>query len=297
VAARIGEIVGGRYRLRAPLGSGGMGQVYLAELLPSGERVAVKALKPELNADDGSRRRFEQEARALAAIRHPNVARFFELVLGDPTLLVTEYVEGPTLRQVIEREGRLPPARAASIAGQLSFALHAVHAAGVVHRDLKPDNVVMRKKQGGDFPKLIDFGLAKLGLPRHQRLTRAGALFGTPQYMAPEQVAGRDVDARADVYALGCVLYQMLVGHPPFPDCASEAEVMTSQVERPFTKVTELAPRTPPGLAEVLERMVAKLAGDRYPSMIEVSHALSTFDARPPAGIFARLKGLLGAKR
>ena len=127
--ARIGEIVGGRYRLRAPIGSGGMGQVYLAELLPTGEKVAVKALKPELNADDGSRKRFEQEARALAAIRHPNVARFFELVLGDPTLLVTEFVEGPTLREVIEREGRLSAARAASIAGQLSFALHAVHAA------------------------------------------------------------------------------------------------------------------------------------------------------------------------
>lgn len=291
----VGDIVAGRYRLRAEIGRGGMGQVYLAERVGDGAQVAVKALKPELGGEETLRRRFEQEARALGAIRHPNVARFLDLVIGEPSLLVTEYIEGPTLRELLDREGRFAAERAARIARQLSSALHAVHAAGVVHRDLKPDNVVMaRAEDGADCPKLIDFGLAKLGLPRHQRLTRAGAIFGTPQYMAPEQVAGRDVDERADVYALGCVLYQMLVGHPPITDCTTEAEVMTSQVERAFTPVGQLAPATPPGLEAVLSRMVAKLAIDRYPSMIEVAHALEGACAEaPPSSILSRITRLL----
>jgi serine/threonine-protein kinase len=259
--------------------------------------VAVKVLKPELSVDRSLRVRFHKEAQALAPIRHPNVVRFIELVVGEPTLLVTEYAPGPTLREAIEKEGRLQPARASAIAVRLSWALHAVHAAGVIHRDMKPANVVLTPNpDGGETPKLIDFGLAKLGVAQHLRITRTGTILGTPQYMAPEQVAGRDVDARADVYALGCVLYEMLVGHPPFPDCVSDAEVLEAQVMRSFTPVQRIAPDVPDALAAVLEKMTAKLAIDRYPTMIEASHALSTWSTAPPEspdGLLGKLKKAL----
>ncbi|HEY1586493.1 MAG TPA: serine/threonine-protein kinase, partial [Polyangia bacterium] len=182
----VGDIVGERYKVLRPIGHGAMGKVFLAENEAIGLRVAIKLLKPELLANPDFRLRFKHEAEAVAAIQHPNVARFLDLIVGDPTFLVMEYVDGPTLHQVIHKEHKLPPRRAADIAVRLAWGLHAAHKAGVIHRDLKPSNILLLPdEESGEVPKIIDFGLAKTvasspGAP----LTRAGQIVGTPQYMA-----------------------------------------------------------------------------------------------------------------
>jgi serine/threonine-protein kinase len=204
-----GAIIGGRFKLVEKLGGGAMGDVFVAENLAIGVRVAVKLLKPDLLADPHFRQRFQREAQAIASIEHPNVARFYDLVVGDPTFLVMEYVRGETLATRLRTAGRLSPGETVRFAIRLCWALRAAHAAGVIHRDLKPANVLLASDaEQGEVPKLIDFGLAKLATrPSEQSLTRTGQLVGTPQYMSPEQIAGKDVDARSDVYALGCLAY------------------------------------------------------------------------------------------
>ena len=180
----VGDIIGDRYKIVRPIGHGAMGKVYLAENEAIDLRVAIKLLKPELLANTDFRLRFKHEAEAVAAIRHQNVARFLHLVVGDPTFLVMEYVDGPTLHQVIQKEGPLTPRRAADIAVRLAWGLHAAHKAGIVHRDLKPSNILLEPdEESGEVPKIIDFGLAKTaasGAP----LTRAGQIVGTAQYIA-----------------------------------------------------------------------------------------------------------------
>ncbi|HWE30781.1 MAG TPA: serine/threonine-protein kinase, partial [Polyangia bacterium] len=183
----IGDIVGERYKVVRAIGHGAMGKVFLAENQAIGLRVAIKLLKPELLANPDFRLRFKHEAEAVAAIQHPNVARFLDLIVGDPTFLVMEYVDGPTLHQVIHKDGKLPPRRAADIATRLAWGLHAAHKAGVIHRDLKPSNILLLPdEESGEVPKIIDFGLAKTAASPGAPLTRAGQIVGTPQYMAPE---------------------------------------------------------------------------------------------------------------
>src|SRR5262249_3893299 len=157
------------------------------------------------------RQRFQREAQAIASIEHPNVARFFDLVVGDPTFLVMEYVRGQTLSARLREVKKLPIADAATVAIKLCQALRAAHSVGVIHRDLKPANVILTSTlDDSEVPKLIDFGLAKLAArTAEQSLTRTGQLVGTPQYMSPEQIAGKNVDARTDIYALGCLTYEM----------------------------------------------------------------------------------------
>ena len=196
-----------------------MGAVFVADNLVIGRKVAVKLLKAELLADAMFRKRFQQEATAVAAIEHRNVARFFDLVVGDPTFLVMEHVAGPALSKVLRREVRLDPVRAINIAVRLAWALDSAHAVGIIHRDIKPANVVLAPDpELGEEPKLIDFGLAKVPtIVGAETLTRTGQIVGTPAYMSPEQIANRDVDARSDVYALGCLLYHMSPADRPSP--------------------------------------------------------------------------------
>ncbi|MCA1665781.1 MAG: serine/threonine protein kinase, partial [Myxococcales bacterium] len=227
----VGELIGGRFKLVKSLGSGGMGEVFVAENIAIGMRVAVKLLKPELLANPEFRQRFQNEAQAVASIEHPNVARFFDLVVGDPTFIVMEYVRGETLAERI-RLGALPIERALAIAQRLCWGVDAAHAAGVVHRDLKPANVLLAPDaEHGETPKVIDFGLAKLAaVAGDSQLTRTGQIIGTPAYMSPEQIKGDKIDGRADVYALGCVLFEMLTGRTPFANSADDVQILYRQM-------------------------------------------------------------------
>lgn len=284
----VGHVVGDRYRLVERLGGGAMGDVFTAENMGIGLRVAIKLLKPELLADAIFRQRFQHEAQAIAAIEHPNVARFLDLVVGDPTFLVMEYVRGPTLANRLREEKKLDPERAVSIAIRLSWALHAAHAAGVIHRDLKPSNVILSPDiEHGEVPKLIDFGLAKLATTAEQAsLTRTGQLIGTPQYMSPEQIAGKNVDARSDIYALGCLLFEMLSGRPPFLG-DDDFQVLYKQVHEPAEKLSAVATDVPKALEGVVACALAKEPDQRYASMPDLARALATAVDLPTAGIRA----------
>jgi len=253
-----GDVIANRYKLLATLGNGGMGQVFVAENLSIGRRVAVKVLKAELLADATFRRRFQQEAEAIAAIEHKNVARFFDIVVGDPTFLVMEFVSGPTLAEVL-KSGSLTPARALGVARRLCWALEATHATGVIHRDIKPSNVILAPDpEFGEEPKLIDFGLAKLAsVHSGEGLTRTGQIIGTPSYMSPEQISNEDLDARSDVYALGCVLYQMLTGAPPFAG-SDDVQVLYQQLHSSPAPVRGRAGGMPEGSDALLASCLVK---------------------------------------
>ena len=202
----------GAYKVIQEIGRGGMGVVYLAEDVRLGRRVALKSLPAAVAMHPELRERLRREARAAATISHPSVAVVYALEeLGDHLFIASEYVSGETLRDTIAR-GPLPPDRAHAVATEMASALAAAHDAGVIHRDLKPENVLI-KPDGG--VKVVDFGIAQIGGPEATRLTRAGAMLGTPAYMSPEQLLGTTVDGRADLYAWGIVFSEMLTGRHP----------------------------------------------------------------------------------
>jgi len=220
-AALVGTVLAERYRIEALLGQGGMGTVYRAEHIHMRRTVALKVLHPEIAALEEFAARFEREAVAAGRIEHRNVAKATDFGrLDDGSFyLVIEYVKGASLRELI-KQGPLAPATALEIARQVAEALQAAHRAGVVHRDLKPDNVMIAERDAqGCWVKVLDFGVAKLAIDESSGgspITRYGAIIGTPEYMSPEQAGGGIVDHRADLYALGVILYEMLSGQPPF---------------------------------------------------------------------------------
>jgi hypothetical protein len=242
----------GPYRIVEEIGRGGMGVVYLAEDVRLGRRVALKALPPVVAANPELQQRLRREARAAATITHPAVATVYALEEIDGHLLiVSEYVAGETLRAWIDR-GPFDPARARAVAIQIAGALAAAHDAAVVHRDLKPENVLITAT--GDV-KVVDFGIAHVEGPEATRLTRAGAMLGTPAYMAPEQLLGASVDSRADIYAFGVLLSEMTTGR------------------HPLSAVT--APRSAPTpFATIVARCIQPDPGARYASARELIAAL-----------------------
>ncbi len=271
-----GDVVGERYELREVLGGGAMGHVFTAENRAIGAVVAVKVLKPELLANPEFRQRFQYEAQAVGSIEHPNVARFHDVVVGDPTFLVMEYVPGETLATVLAREKAMSIQRAVHIATRLAWGLDAAHAAGIIHRDLKPANVILTAdREVGETPKLIDFGLAKIAaVAGSEQLTRTGQIIGTPSYMSPEQISGRDVDARSDVYALACLLYEMIAGRPPFTG-SDDVQTLYRQLHEPPEPLSLNAADIPAALDKVVNRALAKNPHDRYGSMQELARALN----------------------
>ena len=222
--ALLGTILAGRYRIEELLGSGGMGAVYRAEHVHMRKAVAVKVLHREMTAFPEVVARFEREAVAAGRIEHPHVvsASDFGQLDDGSFYLALEFVEGHSLAKLVETEGALPPERALRIARQIAEALSAAHGVGIVHRDLKPENVMLVVKDGDpDFVKVLDFGIAKIkveGGADQPALTQIGTVFGTPEYMSPEQARGDHVDARADLYTVGVILYEMLSGISPFKD-------------------------------------------------------------------------------
>jgi serine/threonine-protein kinase len=233
--ARIGETVDERYRLLEHLGTGGMASVYRAEHVRSGATFAVKVLHREFSANAEVAARFQREALASRKIQHPNVVAAADFGRMDDGCLfmVLEYIRGEDLSARLYREKPFDPARAVKITLQVSNALVAAHAAGVIHRDLKPDNIMLVEGHGDrDVVKVVDFGIAKLTAQSGQALTALGSVFGTPESMAPEQARGTSVDHRTDLYTLGIVLYEMLTGSTPF-EHEQLAQVIMGQIAKP----------------------------------------------------------------
>ena len=288
----VGEVIGGRFKLIESLGNGGMGQVFVAENMSIGMRVAVKLLKPELLANPEFRARFQNEAQAVASIEHPNVARFFDLVVGDPTFIVMEYVRGETLANLLKR-GPLSIERALAIAERLCWGLDAAHAAGVVHRDLKPANVLLAPDaEHGETPKLIDFGLAKLAAAAgDSQLTRTGQIIGTPAYMSPEQIRGERVDGRADVYALGCMLFELLTGKAPFSNGVDDVQILYRQMHEAAPPLGKFLPDVPSALDALMDKALHKEPERRFPSVQAMAAALSEI-----ALAAARRSGISGVR-
>ena len=218
----IGTVLDARYRILHKVGEGGVGQVYLAEHVPLGRREAIKVLQPEVAVDPQFVSRFRREARAANRLQHPNIISVYDFGrLPDGRMfLAMEFADGIRLDQLLKREGALVVQRALHITAQLALAVDHAHSRGVIHRDLKPSNVILvDHKKERDLAKILDFGLAKIVAPEYSELiqvTARGDIFGTPAYMAPEQFRGEGSDPRSDIYALGCILFELLVGEPPF---------------------------------------------------------------------------------
>jgi tetratricopeptide (TPR) repeat protein len=261
------------HEIRAVVGRGGMGVVYRALHLPLHREVALKLIVPSLSADPDYRELFKRESRVAASIDHPHAIPIYHASESDGLLYITmRYVDGTDLRQLILAEGALAPVRAGEIALQIAGALQAAHDRGVVHRDVKPANILVGRTAGEPHAYLTDFGLTKLA-ESESELTRTGALVGSFDYIAPEHVEGRPVDARADVYALGCVIYEALTGQVPFPR-DTEAAKLFAHVSAPRPSVLEAAPETPAALDELVRTAMAKDPAQRYRSATELAAAL-----------------------
>jgi serine/threonine-protein kinase len=260
---RIGTRIGG-YEIETFLGRGGMGVVYKARHLRLGRMVALKVLAPELAADENFRTRFVRESQMAASIDHPNVIPVYDADEVDGDLfLAMRYVDGTDLKQIIETHGALDPDKALSVLSQIAGALDAAHAKGLIHRDVKPGNVLVGLADtGSEHVYLTDFGLTKHS-SSHSGLTATGAFVGTIDYIAPEQIEGKSIDARTDIYALGCVLYELLTGQVPFKKDADVA-VMYAHLMDPRPKVTEANPALPVAVDAVLDKAMARDPDDRY---------------------------------
>jgi eukaryotic-like serine/threonine-protein kinase len=236
----LGSMLEGKYRLEAKLGVGGMGTVYRATRLLIGDAVAIKILHPEQVADPQSTERFRREAQAAARLKHPNAVNIYDFGVSPEGLvyLVMELVEGQSLRSIIKGQGALTPAAAAEIMQQACAALDEAHRQHIVHRDLKPDNIIVNPTNDGLRVKVLDFGIAKMRdlAATAGNLTQAGNTMGTPHYMSPEQCLGEELDHRSDIYGLGVVLYEMLVGVVPFNSPTSTAVIVqhVNQVPPPL---------------------------------------------------------------
>ena len=261
----------GGFVIERVAGRGGMGVVYRAKQLRPSRTVALKVVSPEFAGDADFRSRFEHECEIAASIEHSNVIPVYEV--GDAAGLLyiaMRYVEGTDLRAVITTEGRLSPARAGGILSQLAAALDAAHAHGLVHRDVKPANVLLAREGDREQVYLTDFGLAKPASSPGR--TRVGTFVGTLDYAAPEQLQGQRVDARTDVYAAGCLLYEMLTGRVPFEQ-EHEASIIYAHMTSPPPSARALVPDLPPAIDAVIARAMAKNPDERYPSAGDLGRA------------------------
>src|SRR6185436_13633062 len=239
----------GQYRITGVLGGGGMGMVYAAEHKLLGRTAAVKLLLPELSSKQEIVQRFFNEARAATAIKHPGIVEIYDFGWTDDgsAYIVMELLQGETLRARRKR-GPMRLSSALAVTRQMAGALGAAHAKGIIHRDLKPDNVFLvadPEVPGGERIKLLDFGIAKLAVfSSGLHKTRTGAVIGTPAYMSPEQCRGVAIDARADLYSLGCILFELCTGQPPFVG-EGEGDVLAAHIHVPAPKLSSLASGIP----------------------------------------------------
>jgi serine/threonine protein kinase len=279
-----------QYRILDRLGRGRMAGVYKA-VHQLGQIVAIKVLPPSKAKDPQVLARFQREARLNARLKHPNVVRCFQIgQTNDLHYLVLEYLDGETLEEVLQRRKRLPPHEAVRIVHQALAGLQHIHEQGMIHRDLKPGNLMLVPGRQPGEPdstlqatvKIMDIGLGRQlfeegGVPADPTLTKLGVLLGTPEYLSPEQAKDpHTADIRADIYSLGCVLYHCLTGQPPFPDSNVLNQILRHATETP-RPVRELNPAVPDGLQQILNWMMAKEPGQRYPTPERAAQALQVF--------------------
>lgn len=273
--SRVGSQIG-PYRLRRLLGKGGMGEVYEAEDTVKDRVVALKLLPQEVSDDPVFRQRLQREAQAAGRLQEPHVVPIHDYGEVDGLLFVDmRLIDGTDLRKVLKERGPLSPARAVAIVRQIASALDAAHAAGILHRDVKPENILITRD---DFAYLVDFGIANA--TTDEKLTALGTAVGTHAYMAPERLTGDEVTHRADVYALTCVLHECLTGTQPFTG-DSVGVVITAHLTKPVPRPSQLRPGVPGGLDLVIERGMAKRPEDRYASAGELADAATDALTRP----------------
>lgn len=260
-----------RYRLGRLLGDGGMAQVYQAFDVELDRHVAIKLLPPDANREPGQVERFRREARAAAALAHPGVVTVYDIgESADRLFVVMEYLDGQTLREVLgQQKSPLPVDVAARIGEQICVALGAAHSRGVIHRDIKPGNIMVG---GHGAVKVLDFGIALIAGVGFA--TETGTVLGTPAYLSPEQAQGHSLDARSDLYSLGCCLYEMTTGHPPFTG-ATAATLAYRHVNEPPTPPRDITTTVTPKMQHLILRAVAKNPDDRYPSAAAMATALA----------------------
>jgi serine/threonine-protein kinase len=270
----------GQYVLREKIGGGGMGEVYLADHVLLRRPCAIKLIQPDRAGDPAMLQRFEREVRATARLTHPNTVQVFDYGhTPDGTFYyVMEYLPGVTLEELVKRYGPLAPARAVHFLRQLCGALAEAHAIGLIHRDIKPGNGIVCERGGlHDVAKLLDFGLVLAqGVGQDgERLTQDGAIAGTPAYVSPEQASGRDdLDARSDIYSVGCLAYFLLTGQPPFAG-RSAVRMLAAHMYEPPAPLTTYQSDVPADLERVVLRCLAKDPGERFASAQDLESALA----------------------
>ena len=288
--ALLGKTLAGKYRIDARLSEGGMGTVYRGTHVLMDKIVAVKVLRSSLAADQKIVARFSREARAASRISHPHalsVTDFGEAEDGV-VFLVMEYLDGKTLKEIIREEGPMGLPRAVEILRQVGGALDAAHTQGVVHRDLKSDNIMLLSSSGTDYAKVLDFGIAKIKEADgayDPALTAPDLVIGTPQYMSPEQCSqSPDIDARSDIYSLGVILYELLVGHVPFTG-ESPTAIMLKHLQEPAPSVLEERVDAPQAVARVISRALEKRPEDRYQTVAELVEDFTIAAGTEPASV------------
>ncbi len=282
----IGKVFAERYEIESVLGLGGMSIVYKAKHRLMNRTVAIKMLHGKLKEDVTSLERFKLEAQAASSLSHQNIITVYDFGVtddGEP-FFVMDCLEGESLEDLIERKPNLPLERALPIFKQICAGLDAAHKKGIVHRDLKPANVVLiREQDGSELVKIVDFGIAKI-LPgagiEQQQLTKTGEIFGSPIYMSPEQCLGKELDTRSDLYAFGCLMYDVLAGGPPFRG-ESILETMNMHVNEAPRPIKELMPdaNVPPELEEIIVKCMAKNPAERFQTASEIQDLLGAISA------------------
>jgi len=282
-ARRLGD-----YRLLRRLGRGGMADVYLAEQKSLSRRVAFKALKSDLARDDSYVRRFLHEAKAAASLVHANIVQIHEVGCIDGVhFIAQEYVDGKNLKQVLDRHGAMSVAPAVNIMRQVAAALHKAGQQRITHRDIKPENIMLSTDAE---VKVADFGLARVESEgKSVNLTQVGVTMGTPMYMSPEQVEGRPVDTRSDIYSFGVTCFHMLAGHPPFTG-DTPLNIAVQHLNREPQRLEDVRSDLPEGLCRIVHKMMAKVPGDRYQNAAELLRDLRALqiegvDEEWPSGI------------
>src|SRR6267378_3586142 len=268
----------GPYEIVAPLGAGGMGEVYRARDTRLDRAVAIKILHPQFSSDPVRKQRFEREAKTISSLNHPHICVLHDIGHQDGTdYLVMEYVDGETLASRLEK-GPLPLDQVLKYGAQIADALDKAHRSGIVHRDLKPANIILTTTGA----KLLDFGLAKPALPlataatlttARSPVTEQGTIMGTFQYMSPEQLQGNELDARSDIFSLGAVLYEMVTGKRAFAG-KSQLSVATAILEKEPEPISAAKPVTPPGLDHAVKKCLAKLPDERWQSASDLASEL-----------------------
>src|SRR5436190_18317724 len=279
----VGRTIG-HYKLSKRIGTGGMGEVYLATDMTAGRKAALKLLPTRFTSDAERLKRFQQEAHAVVGLNHPNILTVYEIGEDHSThYIASELIEGETLRQRLMR-GRMEVGEAVDIAIQVASALAAAHEAGIVHRDIKPENIMLRPD---GYVKVLDFGIAKLAESTFAEATadeaesvtlagtNLGSILGTLRYMSPEQARGAPVDKRADIWSLGVVLYEMVTGHAPFAG-ETPGEVMASILEKEPPPLTSYLAHTPAELQQIISKTLRKEREERYQSAHELLEALQS---------------------